>query len=124
MLVYHDFQSFVQIAVDLLHKHGIVIPTGEDAAVNFEEIEGFPTNPKEFAVLVEDNRMAETIVHDDLHNRGCKSVGKWVDYQLHGCKRGHSATGNEIISNPSKPTCFPTKYPLMWRTIIGASIGK
>ena len=61
MLVYHDFQSFVQIAVDLLHKHGIVIPAGEDVAVNFEEIKGFPTNPKEFAVLVKDNRTAEAV---------------------------------------------------------------
>ena len=43
----HNFQTFVEIAIDTLDQHTIVISTREDVAINLQEINGVFAHTKE-----------------------------------------------------------------------------
>ncbi len=67
--VHHDLQTFVEIAVDMLHKHGVMISAVKNMAIDLEKVKGFAADTKEFAVFVEHNSVTKAVLHDDLHYR-------------------------------------------------------
>ncbi len=66
--VCHNFQTFVEIAIDSLNQHTVVITTGEDVAINLKEINCFFAHTKEFAILVEDDSVAKAKSQLDFHD--------------------------------------------------------
>ena len=64
----HNFQTFVEIAIDTLDQHTIVISTREDVAINLQEINGFFAHTKEFTILVQDNSVAKAKSQLDFHD--------------------------------------------------------
>ncbi len=67
LLVGHYLQSFVQVAIQLLNQHRVVISSGEDMAVDLQVIKHFSTHAKELAVLIKDNGVAKSISQDNFH---------------------------------------------------------
>ena len=67
-LTSHNFQTFVEIAIDALDQHTIVISTREDVAINLQEVNGFFAHTKEFAILVQDDSVAKAKSQLDFHD--------------------------------------------------------
>ncbi len=74
-----------------------MVAAAKDVAVDLEEVEGFPTDPKKFAILIKDACMAETKMQDDLHDCLLVSVKVSVGHRFHRNKRTHAAAYNEIV---------------------------
>jgi hypothetical protein len=66
-LVGHYLQSFVQVVIQSLNQHRVVISSGEDMAVDLQEIKQFLTHAKELAVLIEDDGVAKSVSQDNFH---------------------------------------------------------
>ena len=64
----HNFKTFVEIAIDALDQHAIVITTREDVAINLKEINCFFAHTKEFAILVEEDSVAKAKSQLDFHD--------------------------------------------------------
>ncbi len=64
----HNFQTFVEVAIDALNQHTAVISTREDVAIILQEVNGFFAYTKEFTVLVQDNSAAKAKLQLDLHD--------------------------------------------------------
>jgi hypothetical protein len=72
LFVGHNFQTFVEIAIDALDQHTIVISTREDVGINLQEVNGFFAYAKEFAILVEHDSVAKAKSQLDFHDTRCK----------------------------------------------------
>ena len=92
----HDAKALVDIAIDALDNHWIVIVAGEDVAVDLEEVESLTAHAKEFAVLVEDCGEADTITEKNFHDSRSKCCGTGMGDWLHTCKCCHTATSDEV----------------------------
>ena len=55
----HNFQTFVEIVIDALNQHTVVISTREDMSINLQEVNGLFAHTKEFAILVQDDSVAK-----------------------------------------------------------------
>ena len=64
----HNFQTFVEIAIDALDQHTVVISTREDVAINLQEVNGFFAHTKEFTILVQDDSVAKAKSQLDFHD--------------------------------------------------------
>ena len=64
----HNFQTFVEIAIDALDQHTVVISTREDVAINLQEVNGFFAHTKEFTILVQDDSVAKAKSKLDFHD--------------------------------------------------------
>ena len=66
--VCHNFQTFVEIAIDTLDQHAVVITTREDVAVNLKEVDGLFAHTKEFTILVQNDSVAKAKSQLDFHD--------------------------------------------------------
>ena len=64
----HNFQTFVEIAIDALDQHTVVISTREDVAINLQEVNGFFAHTKEFTILVQNDSVAKAKSKLDFHD--------------------------------------------------------
>jgi hypothetical protein len=93
-------------------------------AINLQEVQGFPANTVEFAVLVQNNGVTESIAKLYLHYRRCKILefSCWIGSMAAKPVIPQHATRYTL--KPSKLECFPAEYALMNRMRNGTSIGK
>ena len=56
-----NLQTIVEVFVDTLDQHRIVVGAGKNVAVNQEQIQCLPAYTKKFAVFVEDRCRTETV---------------------------------------------------------------
>jgi hypothetical protein len=100
--VAHDAKTLVEIAIDALDDHWIVVVTGEDVAVDLEEVKSLTAHAKEFGVFVKDCSEANTITEKKFHDCGCKGGGRGVGDRLHACKCCHSAASDQVACSTLK----------------------
>jgi hypothetical protein len=92
----HNFQSFIQISIDTLDHHWVVVIPGENMAVQLKEFECVLEGTKEFAILVQDNCMAEPKFQLNFHDGRSKCLGGGMLNRFHGSKTSHSTTRYDI----------------------------
>ncbi len=49
----HNFETFVEVSIDPLDHHWIVVVARENKAINLQKLQGFSANAVEFAILVQ-----------------------------------------------------------------------
>jgi hypothetical protein len=64
----HNFKTFVEIAIDALDQHAIVITTREDVAINLKEVNGLFAYTKEFTIFVQNDSVAKAKSQLDFHD--------------------------------------------------------
>jgi hypothetical protein len=64
--------------------------------INFEKIEGFAADAKEFAVLVEDTGVAESISKHDFHDGRCKCCRRGVRNRFHAGEATHTTAADKV----------------------------
>ena len=84
-------------SIKSLDDHGIVICAAEHVTIDLKEVEGFPANAEKFAVLVEDDGVAEPEWKDDFHDRGGVCCGVRILDRFHRSERAHAAGGDQIM---------------------------
>jgi hypothetical protein len=114
--VAHDAKALVDIAIDALDNHWIVIVAGEDVAVDLEEVESLTAHAKEFAVFVEDCGEADTIMEKNFHDSGSKCCGTGVGDRLHTCKCCHTATSDEVAFSSLKSRVLVCCIPIVMQS--------
>jgi hypothetical protein len=65
-------------------------------AIDLQKVEGLLANAVEFAILVQNNGVAETVAELCAHDCRCKVFGISVLDGFHGSKAGHTTACNQI----------------------------
>ena len=77
--VCHDVKPFIQISIDALNEHRIVVVARQNMIIDVEEVEGFLEHTHKLGVLVKDDRVAKAVSENDVHEgRGeclCFEIG-------------------------------------------------
>ncbi len=80
-------------------------------AVDLEEVEGFPTDPPKFAILIKDACMAETKMQDDFHDRQCVNGHIGVGHRFHSGRRTHVAGRSMQLDSEKNPRIQSHSWP-------------
>jgi hypothetical protein len=102
VFVGHNFQSFVEVMVDPLHHHRVVISTRKDVTIELREVTSFFAPAKKVTVLVQDNSMTETKAQLILHDCQCNVFLICMLYRFHTSKAFHTAAEHKISLKPLK----------------------
>ena len=67
MFVCHDLKPFVQVLIDALDEHRIMVVARQNVIIDFEEVEGLFEYTQKFGVLVKDDCVAKDVTENDVH---------------------------------------------------------
>ena len=78
VFVGHDLKPFIQVSIDALNKHRMVVVAGQTVVIDVEEVEGLLEHTQKLGVLVEDNCVAKAVTENDAHECRGKCLSGFV----------------------------------------------
>ena len=87
--VCHNSKPFVQVSIDALNKHQIMVVARQNVMIDFEEVKGLFEYTHKFRVLVKDNCVAKAVTENDVHEGRGKCLSGCIQNLFHHGKGTH-----------------------------------
>jgi hypothetical protein len=92
----HDTKLFIQVSIDALNEHGVMVVARQNMIVDVEEIKEFLEYTHKLGVLVQDDRMAKAVSENDAHEGRGECFSGSVRNRFHRGKETHSTARYEV----------------------------
>jgi hypothetical protein len=103
-LVTHDPQGLIQISIDTLNEHRVVVRTGQEVTINLQKVQRLAAYAKELAVLVQDCHVAKTVSKKNAHEGRSEGGGRGISNRFHASKAAHTACADEVRVRTLEPS--------------------